>query len=53
MEDRIKFNLKKIKEIIIEKIDYETKKLKGGIFNDIRSDKFIKYEVKFKNTKNI
>ena len=39
--------------IDLEKIDYETKKLKGGIFNDIRSDKFIKYEVKIKNTKNI
>ena len=51
LEDRIKYTIKKIKNIINRNLDIIVKKSKNGIFLNERSSDYIKYELEFKNNK--
>ena len=47
LEDRVKYIIKKIKKIIMESIDYKTKKINDGVFNNKRSTNLVSYQVFF------
>ena len=53
LEDRVKDTLKKLKTLIKTNISFKTHKLKGGIFNKERSDKYVFYNIIVQNTNNL
>jgi hypothetical protein len=51
LEDRVKYNIKQINNIIERTVNIKVKKMKNGIFLNKRIEKLRKYEIEIKNNK--